>query len=60
MDKDKVTLSVDGKDTTVMTGPDTKVTIDGKDDKLENVKKDNMVTVTTKGDMATKIEAKTK
>jgi antitoxin (DNA-binding transcriptional repressor) of toxin-antitoxin stability system len=58
-EKDKVMFKDDaGKEQTAAVGADTKVTIDGKEDKAENIKDGMTVTVTKKGDAITKIEAK--
>jgi hypothetical protein len=52
----KDTLTVDGKD--VKVPADAEVWIDGKKDKLENVKPDSDVTVTEKDGKVTKVEVK--
>jgi hypothetical protein len=53
---DKNTLTVDGKE--VKVPADAEVLIDGKKDKLENVKADSNVTITEKDGKVTKVEVK--
>ena len=48
----------DGKDKPVLVPDTAKILIDGKDGKLEDIKKDSTATVTSKGDEVVKVEAK--
>ena len=59
VEKDTLTLKDDaGKDKSFIVPDTAKVTIDGKDGVLQEVKEDSTVTVTSKGDEVTKVEAK--
>ena len=59
VEKDTLTLKDDaGKDKSFIVPDTAKVTIDGKDGVLQDVKEDSTVTVTSKGDEVTKVEAK--
>ncbi len=59
VEKDKLTLKDDEGKEKSFTVPETaKVTIDGKDGLLDDVKNDSAVTVTSKGDEVTKVEVK--
>ncbi len=59
IEKDTLTLKDDAGKNKSFIVPDTaKVTIDGKDGVLQEVKEDSAVTVTSKGDEVTKVEAK--
>ncbi len=59
VEKDMLTLKDDaGKDVSFIVPDSAKVTIDGKDGVLQEVKEDSAVTVTSKGDEVTKVEAK--
>jgi hypothetical protein len=59
VDKEKLVMKdKDGKEMAHKVGADAKITVDGKEGKLEELKKDASITVTTKGDAVTKIEAK--
>jgi hemoglobin len=53
----KLTVNVDGKEQSIQVSPEAKVVIDGKDGKVENIKKDSTATVTSKGEVVTKVEA---
>jgi hemoglobin len=58
-DKDGLLLRDDaGKDKPFPVPDTAKVTIDGKDGKLDDIKKDSTATVTSKGDEVIKVEAK--
>jgi len=60
VEKDTLTLKDDaGKDKSFIVPDTAKVTIDGKDAVLQEVKEGSAVTVTSKGDEVTKVEAKT-
>ena len=59
VEKDTLTLKDDaGKDKSFIVPEAAKVTIDGKDAVLQEVKEDSAVTVTSKGDEVIKVEAK--
>ncbi|HVS36750.1 MAG TPA: hypothetical protein VMS17_14410 [Gemmataceae bacterium] len=58
---ENLVLDVDGKERKfqvgVVEGIETPVAIDGKPGKIHDIKKDSLVTVTTKGDAVTKVDA---
>ena len=57
-EKGKLTATVDGKDKTYAIPDGAAVQIDGKDARVEDIKKDSDVTLTLKGETVTKVEAK--
>ena len=58
VDKDKLIFTADGKQRTVAVPAVAEVRIDGKDGTLAEVRKDAAVTVTTRGDVVFKVDAK--
>ncbi len=58
VDKDKLTVSVNEKEKVYVVPADAKITIDDKDGKLADLKKDSTATITTRNDVVATIDEK--